>query len=81
MATAKDARPAGVLAWILEDEGRTRRARSFLYVMAPVAVIVVVTLAVVMLLSPLAGAVTTGLLGVPAAVAATRRRRPTRLPG
>jgi TRAP-type mannitol/chloroaromatic compound transport system permease large subunit len=70
-------RPDGLLAWVLEDEARTRRLRSVLYVMVPVVVIVVLALAVVMVFAPMAGGLIGGGLGVPAALAAARRQRRT----
>lgn len=76
MATASG-RPDGLLAWVLDDEARTRRLRSVLYVVLPVAVIMVLALAVVMVFSPMTGGLIGGGLGVPAALAAVRRLRRT----
>lgn len=73
--TTEPRRPDSLIAWILDDEGRTRRLRSVLYLTAPVVVIVVLALTVVVMLSPLAGAAISGLLGVPSVVVIRRWRR------
>jgi hypothetical protein len=72
---ASPGRPDGLLAWVLDDEGRTRRLRSVLYAVGPLVVLVVLALAIVMMFSPVAAGLIGGGLGVPAALAATRRQR------
>jgi len=77
---------AGVLAWlayVLDDEARTKRLRSVLYLVLPAGVLVVVALAALLLLSPTAAAMVGGGISLPAGIAAvreTRRRRQTSQP-
>ena len=62
--------PDGVLAWVLDDDDRTRRARSLLY---PIAVVVIAVAALVVH-SPAVGAIS-GLVGLLAGTIASGLRR------
>jgi len=70
--------PQGLLPWVLDDAARTRRLCLMLALVLSAPVLVAVSLAIVVLLSPLAGVAlggSLGVLGAPAAASAYRRRR------
>jgi len=76
--TTPPSQPHGLLPWVLDDAARTRRLCLMLALVLPALVLVAVSLAVVVLLSPQAGVAFGGGLGVlsaPAAAMAYRRRR------
>jgi hypothetical protein len=80
MTTLPPGRPRGLLPWVLDDAGRTRRLCLMLALVLPALVLVVVSLAVMVFLSPLAGialrsGLGLGMLGAPAATAAYRWRQ------
>lgn len=64
-------RPAGTLAYILEDDERTRRARSLLYAAAAI----VLALTVLVVSSPLVGAMLSASFSVSGLFAAVRQWR------
>lgn len=78
MAPTPD-RPDGVTAWILDDDDRTRRARSLAYVAAPFVVAAAAALVAVLLVSPVAGSIAGALLAS-MALRSRHGRAPSRLP-
>jgi ABC-type microcin C transport system permease subunit YejE len=77
VSAPSSSRPGGVLAYILEDEDRTRRARSLLYPLAITAIIIIALMAY----SPLVGVVVGALFGGPGIWVVIRRWRAIGGPG
>lgn len=69
--TATSPSPGGLVAYVLDDEDRTRRARSLLYTVA----IILLEVAAILVYSPLVAALIGSSLGIPATVATAIRRQ------